>query len=114
MPGNAEWIDEVFSALSDGNRRRIIELLHEKDATLLELADHFPISLQALSKHIKILESARILTKEKQGKYRILSLNRNSLQPSLRWISFYSNLWNESLDKLSELINKNHPDGDAE
>ncbi|MGI9542369.1 MAG: ArsR/SmtB family transcription factor [Cyclobacteriaceae bacterium] len=96
--------DKVFSALADRNRRKIIELLHEKDATLLELAESFPISFQALSKHIKILESAHILSKKKQGKYRILSLKRDSLRPSLEWISYYSNFWNESFDKLDALI----------
>ena len=98
--------DKVFSALADGNRRKIIELLHEKDATLLELVESFSISFQALSKHIKILEAAQILSKKKQGKYRIISLKRDSLRPSLEWISYYSNFWNESFDKLEQVINK--------
>jgi len=104
---------KVFSALSDGNRRRIIELLHQKDSTLLELNELFSISFQALSKHIKILESAQLLTKKKEGKYRVLSLNRNALQLPLEWISYYSNFWNESFDKLNELIDKNNMDGDS-
>ncbi len=105
--------DKVFSALSDGNRRRIIELLHQKDSTLLELNESFLFSFQALSKHIKILENAELLTKKKQGKYRVLSLNRNALQLPLEWISFYSNFWNESFDELNDLINKNKIDGDG-
>lgn len=99
--------DKVFSALADGTRRKIIEQLHEKDTTLLELAESFSISFQALSKHIKILETAQVLKKEKQGKYRVLSLNRDSLESSLKWISYYSNFWNQSFDKLDYLINKN-------
>lgn len=105
--------DKVFSALSDGNRRRIIELLHQKDSTLLELNESFPFSFQALSKHIKILENAKLLTKKKEGKYRVLSLNRNALQLPLEWVSYYSNFWNESFDKLNELIDKNNMDGDS-
>ena len=114
MPNTAVNIDRVFAALADKNRRKIIELLHEKDSTLLELADFFPISFQALSKHIKILESAQILTKEKQGKFRILSLNRNTLKSSLEWISFYANFWNESFDRLDALINEQKSDGESE
>ena len=72
---------------------------------MLELADNFSISFQAMSKHIKILENAQIVNKERQGKYRILSLNRKSLKPSLEWISYYSNFWNESFHKLDEIIN---------
>jgi len=114
MGHGATDADKVFSALSDGNRRRIVEMLDEKDSTLLELAKSFPISFQALSKHINILESAEVLTKKKLGKYRILSLNRDSLRPSLEWISYYSNFWNESIDKLDALINKKQSDGGSQ
>ena len=105
-PGNVDR-DNVFSALSHPQRRRIIEILYEKDATLLDLAASFPFSFQALSKHIKVLESAQIIHKRKQGKYRILSLNRVALQPSLEWISHYSNLWQKSFAALDILVRKN-------
>ena len=101
---------KVFVALSDSNRRKIIELLHDADSTLLELANHFSISFQALSKHIKILNDANLVIKEKQGKYRLLSLNRKALLPTLEWISYYSSFWNESFDKLDALIQKGKAD----
>ncbi|MEO9802607.1 MAG: metalloregulator ArsR/SmtB family transcription factor [Reichenbachiella sp.] len=106
--------DKVFSALSDGNRRKIIELLHNKEASIIELAEFFPISFQALSKHVNILESAQILNKEKKGKYRVLSLNQKALQTSLEWISYYSNFWNESFDKLNVIIGESKTDGAPE
>lgn len=102
--------DKIFSALADANRRKIIELLHKKESSIIELTESFPISFQALSKHVNILESAKILNKQKQGKYRILSLNRDSLTTSLQWISHYSKLWNESFDALDSMINKHKPD----
>ena len=105
--------NKVFAALSDSNRRKIIELLHQKDSNLLELSESFDISFQALSKHIKILENAGILVKKKQGKFRILSLNKNTLKLPLEWISFYSNFWNKSFEKLNELIDKNNLDGNG-
>ena len=105
--------DQVFAALADKNRRKVIELLHQEDSTLLELSEFFPISFQALSKHIQILEKARILSKKKQGKYRVLSLNRDSLRHSLEWISYYSSFWEDSFDRLDELIHKNRPGEDA-
>jgi len=98
-------MEKVFSALADGNRRRIIELLHQNDSSLLEMSKEFSISFQALSKHIKVLENAGIVKKEKMGKFRNLSLNRTPLKQSLKWISYYSNFWNESFDKLDEIIN---------
>lgn len=98
-------MEKVFSALSDRNRRKVIELLHNNDSTLLELSESFPISFQALSKHIKILVDADIVVKKKAGKYRTLILNRNQLKESLEWISYYSSFWNESFNKLEEQIN---------
>jgi DNA-binding transcriptional ArsR family regulator len=68
------------------------------------------MSFQGLSKHIKILEQANLLQKEKQGKYRILSLNRDVLRSPLEWISFYSSFWNGSFDKLDDLIRKVNTD----
>ena len=105
-------MEKVFSALADGNRRKIIELLHEQDSTLLELAEHFSISFQALSKHIKILEEAQLINKEKKGKYKILSLNRSPLQPPLEWISYYAKFWNDAFDKLEKLITPQNTNGD--
>lgn len=98
-------MEKIFSALADKNRRKIIELLYEKDSTLLQLATNFSVSFQALSKHIKILEDVQIVNKEREGKYRILSLNKNSLKLPLEWISYYSDFWNDSFDKLDKLIN---------
>lgn len=100
--------DKVFSALGDPTRKKIVELLHKSDSTLLELNKDFPMSFQALSKHIKILEDARVLTKRKEGKYRVLSLNREAFRTSLEWMSYYSDFWNESFDTLDKLINLQH------
>ena len=57
------------------------------------------------SDNIKILEDVQIVNKEREGKYRILSLNKNSLKLPLQWISYYSDFWNDSFDKLDKLIN---------
>lgn len=97
-------MEKVFTAIADSNRRKIIELLHKSDSTLLELAEHFPITFQALSKHIKILTASDIIVKKKQGKYRNLSLNRKALMPTLEWISYYTDFWNDSFDTLDALI----------
>jgi len=104
-------MEKVFAALSDANRRRVVELLHESDSTLLELHKYFSISFQALSKHINILADAELLIKEKKGKYKILSLNRNGMKPMLEWISYYSDFWNKSFDKLDDLINNELDNG---
>ena len=105
--------DAVFAALADKNRRKVVELLHQQDSTLLELANSFDISFQALSKHIKILEKAQVLSKRPQGKYRVLLLNRAALQQSLKWMTTYSDFWTDSFDKLSALIDQSNRNSDA-
>lgn len=99
--------DKIFSALADKSRRKIVEILHEKDSSILELTESFSMSFQALSKHIKILEKAKIVSKKKYGKFVICSLNNQALRTSLQWISYYSNFWNESFNKLDSLIKEN-------
>jgi DNA-binding transcriptional ArsR family regulator len=96
--------DKVFAALADKNRRKIVEMLHQKDSTLLELSESFEMSFQGLSKHIKILESAEVLKKTKVGKHRILSLNQKALKDALKWMTHYSDFWNQSFDQLEHLI----------
>lgn len=106
--------NNVFAALADGNRRKIVELLHKQDSTLLELSESFSISFQALSKHIKVLENAQVLTKRKQGKYRVLSLNKQSLRHSLEWMATYSDFWTDSFDKLGQRIDDQQRNDNAE
>ncbi|MEP1093463.1 MAG: metalloregulator ArsR/SmtB family transcription factor [Cyclobacteriaceae bacterium] len=106
MAKEKEHTDQIFSALADRSRRKVVEILHEKDASILELTESFSMSFQALSKHIKILESAGIVHKKKQGKFVICSLDHATLKKSLKWISYYSNFWNESFNKLDGLIKK--------
>lgn len=100
----------VFAALADSSRRKLVEMLHVKDASILELSESFSMSFQALSKHVRKLEVAGILTKKKQGKYAICSLNHEALKVSLKWISYHSNFWNESFNKLDALIIKEKND----
>ena len=110
MTIESENADQIFSALADKSRRKVIEMLHEKDSSILELSESFSMSFQALSKHIKILEAAGIVNKEKQGKFSICSLDHEAMKKSLKWISCYSGFWNESFNKLDGLIRKQKND----
>ena len=80
----------------------------------MQLSEQFPFSFQALSKHIKILEQANVVRKRVEGKYRILSLNKEALKVSLTWVSYYSDFWNQSFDQLDDLINNNNTFGSSE
>lgn len=73
----------VFKALGDPTRREILKLLNKKDLTAGEIAEHFPISKPALTKHLDILREAELVTSEKRGQYVIYSINVTVLQEAL-------------------------------
>jgi len=72
--------DNVFKAISDKNRRKIISLLRKRDMTAGEIADHFNISKPSVSEHLKILKNADLINSEKRGRYIIYFLNLTILQ----------------------------------
>ena len=103
-------LNKVFSALSDPNRRKILEMLNQDDSTLLELASSFDVSFQAISKHLKVLEDAQLLTKEKQGKYYICKYHPDKLKDAVDWISKHHKFWQNNFDRLDSFLSENKDD----
>ena len=99
-------LDRVFSALSDPKRRKILEILDDADSTLLALTSSFDISFQAISKHLKILEQAGLITKKKQGKYYRCSYNPETLKTAIDWISKHHKFWQENFDRLADFLDE--------
>ncbi|MDP4086823.1 MAG: autorepressor SdpR family transcription factor [Bacillota bacterium] len=79
-------MNEVFKALADPTRRKILDLLKEQDLTAGDIADHFDISKPSISNHLKILKSAELVMDEKKGQYIFYSLNSTILQGVIKWI----------------------------
>ena len=96
-------LDKVFSALADSTRRQLVHLLTEGEQSVSELATHFSMSLVAVSKHIKILESAGIIGRRIDGRSHYLKLKPEQLSGALDWIAVYRNFWNQRLDQLEQL-----------
>ena len=97
-------LDQTFSALSDPTRRAIVSKLAEGDASILELATPFDMSLPAVSKHIRVLEKAGLLTRKKQGRVQYCKLNAAPLQDAAKWLSFYQKFWDAKLDSLASFL----------
>jgi len=95
-------LDTLFYALSDPTRRQILSMLNEGTCTIGALADPFKMSLAAISKHIKILEKAKLLNRKKLGRIHECSLNPGALKTAEECLRFYTQFWNESLDILAE------------
>ena len=78
-------MDSVFKALSDPTRRKILELLTEKDMTAGEIADHFKISKPSISHHLNLLKNCNLVLGEKQGQHILYSINTTALQELIKW-----------------------------
>jgi DNA-binding transcriptional ArsR family regulator len=102
-PGRgSEQLDLLFGALADATRRSIVERLAAGEATVTELAAPFSISLPAISRHLKVLERAAIITRTQHGKWRSARLSPGSLERAAEWISRNERMWTESFDRLDD------------
>jgi len=79
-------LNELFKALSDPTRRKILELLKEKDMSAGEIADYFNISKPSISHHLNILKNANLVLWEKDGQNIIYSINTTAMQEIVKWI----------------------------
>jgi len=97
-----EDLDLLFGALADATRRRIVDRLAVGEAKVTELAAPFSISLPAISRHLKVLERASLITRAKQGRLRRARLSPTSLANAATWLARYERLWTERFDRLDD------------
>jgi DNA-binding transcriptional ArsR family regulator len=97
-------LDAVFAALADPTRRAIIERLSRREARVTEVAEPFRMSLNAVSKHIRVLEASGVVERQRQGRDHIISVNTRSLDEADRWIERLRRYWEERLDAMEELL----------
>jgi DNA-binding transcriptional ArsR family regulator len=100
----SEDLDLLFGALSDATRRAIVEQLALGEATVSELAEPFSISLPAISRHLKVLERASIITRSREGRWRSAQLSPTALASAATWLSLHERLWSERFDRLDEHV----------
>ena len=94
----------TFAALADPTRRAILTRLAKGDATVNELAEPFPISVQAVSKHLKVLERAGLITRTRSAQLRPSHLEGGPLEEAAQWLDEYRPLWQGSFDRLEERL----------
>jgi len=101
---NAARLDSVFHALSDPTRRSILRDIAKHEKTVSRIAEPFGVSLAAVSKHLKVLERADLITREKRGSFQIVRLNARPMKQAERWLAYYERFWNQRLDALGNLL----------
>jgi DNA-binding transcriptional ArsR family regulator len=106
-------LSATLSALADPTRRAILARLVEGKATVNELAKPFEISLPAVSRHLKVLEHAGLISRGREAQWRPCKLEAKNLKAIDDWLSVYRRFWEESFDRMAAYLEElNHGDGD--
>ena len=95
-------LSSTFSALADPTRRAILERLTDGEATVKELAEPFPVTVQAVSKHLKVLEHAGLITRGRAAQWRPARLRGRPLEDAADWLARYRRFFEDSFERLDE------------
>jgi DNA-binding transcriptional ArsR family regulator len=99
-----DQLDAVFGALADPTRRAILARLAEGDASVLELTAPFKVSQPAISKHLRVLESAGLISRSRKATARLSHLEADPLREAAEWLVGYREYWEESHERLDALL----------
>jgi DNA-binding transcriptional ArsR family regulator len=97
-------LDNVFAALADPTRRAILKRLARGEATVTELAEPFAMTQPAISKHLKVLERAELITRGRDAQRRPCRLRAKPMEEANRWLEGYRRFWEESFARLDDLL----------
>lgn len=100
-----EQLNRAFAALADPTRRRIIERLAYGEATVTELSEPFAMTQPSISKHLKVLERAGLISRSKAAQTRPCRLETTALQSIGNWLTTYRGIWQDSFDRLDQFLN---------
>jgi DNA-binding transcriptional ArsR family regulator len=101
-------LDLVFSTLAHPTRRAITARLAQRDATASELAAPFDVSLPAISRHLKLLEQARLVVRHRRGRHHVFELRPDPLREAAQWLATHQRFWEDRLDDLGRHLEE-HP-----
>ena len=106
-------LDRAFGALADSTRRAILARLTEGDAGVLDVAEPFPMSQPAITKHLRVLEEAGLISRHRQARRRMCHLEPQRLKQLSDWVGSYREFWEESFERLDELLEELQRSGAA-
>ena len=102
-------LDELFGAIADPTRRAILDRLARGEARVTEVAADFPISLNSVSKHVRMLERAGLVRRTVRGREHLLALRPEPLDEAARWIEHHRRFWEDSLSRLDAFVQSGAP-----
>ena len=108
----ADRLSTTFAALADPTRRAILRRLVDGEATVNQLAEPFPITVQAVSKHLQVLERAGLIERGRAAQLRPSRLRAARLKEAVEWLETYRGFWEESFDRLGQRLRaEEHQEG---
>jgi DNA-binding transcriptional ArsR family regulator len=110
-PAQADPLTATFAALADPTRRAILARLAEGEASVTELARPFDMSLPAISKHLKVLRQADLITRGRERQWRPCRLEAAPLKEAADWLEHYRRFWTSSLDRLADFMRQIDKEG---
>lgn len=102
---NEDQLDRIFSALGDQTRRKMLMMLTKGNMNVSELGEPFGMTKQSISKHLKVLEDAGLISKEKDGRIQHCKFNPSALETIQKTVDQYRKFWAHQMDALDEYIN---------
>ncbi|MEO0544027.1 MAG: metalloregulator ArsR/SmtB family transcription factor [Pseudomonadota bacterium] len=99
-----DQLDAIFGALSHATRRAILQHLAQKEATVNELAEPFAMSLPAISRHIKVLEAAGLISRGRNAQFRPCKINAAAFEKVAAWTEAYRPIWEHRFDTMHDVI----------
>ena len=106
MGSDDDRLGQIFAALANSTRRAILARLAEGEATVNELAEPFAMSLPAISKHIKVLERAGLITQGQKAQYRPCIIDTTPLEEISNWTEQYRHIWEARFDRIDDYISQ--------
>jgi DNA-binding transcriptional ArsR family regulator len=106
MQISTDRLSEILAALADPTRRAILARLAQGEATVLELAEPFDLKLPTVSKHLKVLQRAGLVTQGRRAQWRPCQLEPEPLRDVADWIERYRHLWEERHDRLADYLHE--------
>ena len=107
----ADQLSTVFGALADPTRRGILARLTESDLTVAELSAPFSVSQPAISRHLKVLERAGLISRSRRATARLSHLEAEPLREATEWMARYQEFWDESYERLDSLLERLKQEG---
>jgi len=101
-----DHLSATFAALADPTRRAILARLSSGERSVTELARPFHMSLPAVSKHLRVLERARLITRSRNAQWRPCRLKAKPMKEAVDWLEHYRHFWEESLDRLENYLDE--------